>query len=244
MKISTTRLDSVSSTQDYAKRLAGEGAPEGTVVVARTQDQGRGRLVRRWLSPEGGLWFSMILRPACRPSQVAGLTLLAAVSIAEAVNAKTGVKAGIKWPNDILVGNKKLGGILTEMKTEMNVIDYVALGVGLNVNVDTVNFPHDLLMPATSLKEETGQELDIDEILDVCLENLTSDYGLFLSNFDDVMSRWKALSLVLGRRVIVAQPGRQIAGTAFDIDNDGALLVRDDEGATHIVHAGDLSILR
>lgn len=244
MKISIIKIDKVSSTQDYAKRLAGEGAPEGTAVVARTQTQGRGRLGRRWLSPEGGLWFSLILRPSCRPSEVAGLTLLAAVSVAEAVNAIADVKAGIKWPNDILVGRKKLGGILTEMKAEMNVVDYVVLGVGLNVNVETSRFPHDLLMPATSIKEEVGRELDLDDILDACLDNLARDYGLFRDNFNDIMSRWKALSMVLGRRVVVVQSGMRISGTAFDVDSGGALLVSDDQGVTHLVHAGDLSILR
>ncbi len=244
MKISKIKLEAVSSTQDYAKRLAAEGAPEGTVVVARIQERGRGRLGRRWLSPEGGLWFSLILRPSCAPARVSGLTLLAAVSVTEAINAKTSVNAGIKWPNDILIGGKKLGGILTEMTAAMNVVDYVVLGVGLNVNVETAEFPHDLLMPATSLKEETGRESDLDEILDAIMDNLTRDYGLFVGHFNDVMSRWKALSIVLGREVIVSQPGKRITGTAFDIDGDGALLVSDDQGATHIVHAGDLSILR
>ncbi len=244
MKISITKLETVSSTQDYAKRLAEEGAPEGTVVVARIQDHGRGRLGRRWLSPEGGLWFSLILRPSCPPAQVAGLTLLAAVSVAEAINEEAGAKAGIKWPNDILIGDKKLGGVLTEMTATMNVVDYVVVGIGLNVNVETDKFPHDLLMPATSLQEEISREVNLDEILDACLKNLERDYGLFGGNFNDVMSRWKALSLVLGRKVIVSQPGKRISGTAFDIDGDGALLVRDDQGATHVVHAGDLSILR
>jgi BirA family transcriptional regulator, biotin operon repressor / biotin---[acetyl-CoA-carboxylase] ligase len=244
MKISKVELSEVSSTQDYAKRLAEEGAPEGTVVVARIQEHGRGRLGRRWLSPEGGLWFSIILKPSCRPASVAGLTLLAAVSVAEAVNAKTGVMAGIKWPNDILIGGKKLGGILTEMKVERNVVDYVALGIGINVNVETSNFPHDLLMPATSILEEAGQESDLGAILDAILDNLARDYGLFRDNFNDIMSRWKSLSLVLGRKVTISQPGSQISGMAFDVDSDGALLIRDDQGVTHVVHAGDLSILR
>ncbi|MFA5867924.1 MAG: biotin--[acetyl-CoA-carboxylase] ligase [Actinomycetota bacterium] len=244
MKISITKLDTVSSTQDHAKHLAEGGATEGTVVVARVQDHGRGRLGRRWLSPEGGLWFSLILRPACPPARVAGLTLLAAVSVTEAINAETGVKAGIKWPNDILIGDKKLGGVLTEMTATMNVVDYVVMGIGLNVNVATDKFPHDLLMPATSLQEETSREANLDEILDVCLKNLARDYELFGGHFNDIMSRWKALSLVLGRQVTVSQPGKCISGTAFDVDGDGALLVSDDQGATHVVHAGDLSILR
>jgi BirA family biotin operon repressor/biotin-[acetyl-CoA-carboxylase] ligase len=244
MKISQVNLEETPSTQDYAKSLAENGASEGTVVKATTQARGRGRLGRRWLSPPGGLWFSVILRPVSRPSEITGLTLMAAVSIAEAVNTVTDVKAGIKWPNDILVGGKKLGGILTEMTAEMNRVRYVILGVGVNVNFNTSILPHDLLMPATSLEEETGREVDLDGLLEACLANLNRDYEGFRENFADIISRWKALSVVIGQNVVVSQPGRVISGIAVDIDKDGALLVKDGEGIDHLVHAGDLSIIR
>lgn len=244
MKTTTINLDEIPSTQDYAKSLAENGAPEGTVVKATTQARGRGRLGRRWLSPPGGLWFSVILRPVSRPSEITGLTLMAAVSIAEAVNSVTDVKAGIKWPNDILVGGKKLGGILTEMTAEMNRVRYVILGVGVNVNFNTAILPHDLLMPATSLEEETGREVDLDGLLEACLVNLNRDYEIFRENFAEIISRWKALSVVIGQNVVVSQPGLVISGIAVDIDKDGALLVKDSEGIDHLVHAGDLSIIR
>ncbi len=242
MKLLIERLNTVTSTQDRAREMAEAGAPEGTVVVARVQERGRGRLGRRWLSPSGGLWFSIILRPAISPARTTGLTLLAAVSVTEAVHQTTGITAGIKWPNDVLVNGKKLGGILTEMLVEMNTVRHVILGVGLNVNVDTSHFPIDLLMPVTSLMEETGREIDLDEMLRHCLDCLARDYGLFPDSFNDVLSRWKELSVVIGRRVTVSQPGQVIAGIAVDVDNSGALLVTDDDGQTHLVHAGDLSL--
>lgn len=244
MKIKTIKLDGIPSTQDYAKHLAEDGAPEGTVVTAKTQERGRGRLGRRWLSPEGGLWFSVILRPKNRPSEITGLTLLAAVSITEAINAVCSIKAGIKWPNDILIEGKKVGGILTELTSETNQVKYVILGVGVNVNLDVSVFPHDLLMPATSLQQETGTEVNLDELLNACLRNIDKDYEVFRDDFADILSRWKTLSVIIGKRVVVSQPGRVLSGVATDVDKDGALLVAADDGVSHLVHAGDLSIIR
>lgn len=244
MTLTINRLDEVSSTQESAKQLAEAGAVEGTVVVARTQERGRGRLGRRWLSPPGGLWFSIVLRPTCPPARVAGLTLLAAVSVANAVRSVTKIEAGIKWPNDILIGGRKVGGILTEMTAEMNVVKYVVLGVGLNVNIDTSGFPHDLLMPATSLKEEAGRQVDLEKLLKTCLKNLTADYKKLGDGFVEILERWKALSVVIGKKVKVSQPGTAIEGKAVAVHADGALEVVDGEGSSHIVHAGDLSILR
>jgi len=242
--LTINRLEEVISTQDSAKQLAEAGALEGTVVVARTQVRGRGRLGRRWLSPDGGLWLSIVLRPTCPPARVAGLTLLTAVSITEAVRKVAKVEAGIKWPNDILVNGKKLAGIITEMTAEMNVVKYVVLGIGLNVNVDTSEFPHDLLMPATSLREETGRPVDLERILKACLNNLVRDYTKLDDGFEDVLKRWTELSVVIGKEVKVSQPGQTIEGKAVGAHADGALEVVDADGVSHVVHAGDLSILR
>ena len=135
-----------------------------------------------------------------------------AVSITEAVRKVSGVEAGIKWPNDILVDGKKLAGIITEMTAEMNVVRYVILGIGLNVNVNTSEFPHDLLMPATSLKEETGRPVDLEKILKACLNNLVRDYAKLADGFEDVLARWTTLSVVIGKKVKVSQPDRRLRG--------------------------------
>lgn len=236
------RFKDVTSTQDVAKELAEAGAAEGTVVVAERQDKGRGRLGRKWLSPSGGLWFSIILRPNIPANDASRLTLMAAVAIAGALRDQAGIEAHIKWPNDVLVNGKKVCGILTEGGVRGHVLEYVAIGIGIDVNNNVDDLPSELLVPATTLKDEAGQELDLSELLNCCLRSLETEYK-DLHEFNLILSRWRMLSAVIDQRVSVSEQMKSVEGKAIDIDETGALLVADDNGTIHKILTGDLKIL-
>lgn len=236
-------LEVVTSTQDVAKDMASKGASEGTVVVAKKQTQGRGRLGRKWFSPEGGLWFSVILRPKIAPDEAPKITLLGAVSIAQAVREVTELKAQIKWPNDILIEDRKVAGILTEGSAVAGQLGFVLLGVGVNVNVDISTFPEGLLVPATSLSAESGKEIELPLLLQSCLKHLESYYAWLRADFEKILDEWRRLSAILGRRVRVSSLGETLEGVATDVDYEGALLLRVSSGEVKTVRTGDLSIL-
>lgn len=241
---SLERFESLGSTQDVAKERAAAGAPEGTVIVAGVQGRGRGRLGRHWFSPPGGLWFSVVLRPQVAASRISGITLMAAVAVAKAIGGTTRLDAGIKWPNDILLGGRKVAGILTEASVLGYRVNFVTLGIGINANVDVDAFPHDLLMPATSLAAELDREVDLDELLTACIKALGEEYERFAASPPGLLEEWRRRSVTLGRRVRVTQSGSVVEGEALDVDEAGALLVRDDRGDVREVRAGDLTILR
>ncbi len=235
-------FESVGSTMDETFRLAMDGAPEGTVVCAETQSKGRGRLGRSWVSPKGkGLYFSILLRPKFAPSQMAQLTLMTAVALSEAVERAAGVKADIKWPNDLLVGNRKLAGILTELRAEMDQVKFVVVGIGINVNADAK-----FLVPeATSLKIETGKTLGRVALLQEILRSFEAWYGRIERNgFAAVLDQWKSRAGTLKRRVRVTDAAGVVEGIAFDLDTDGGLLIRQDSGAVVKKMAGDVIQLR
>lgn len=237
-------LEAVTSTQDVAKDMASRGAPEGTVVVAKKQTQGRGRLGRKWFSPEGGLWFSVIMRPEIAPSEAPKITLLGAVSIARAVREVTELEAEIKWPNDILIKDQKVAGILTEGSAVSNQLSFVLLGVGINVNVDISIFPEGLLMPATSLSAEGGKEIELPLLLQSCLKHLESYYALLKTDFEKILGEWREFSAILGRQVRVSSLGEALEGVATDVDEQGALLLKVSSGEVKTVRTGDLFILK
>lgn len=231
-------FDSISSTMDMAQQLANKGAPEGTLVLAEAQTKGRGRLGRLWSSPKyKGIYLSLILRPAVSPAQTPMLTLMAAVSVAEAIRECCGLEPRIKWPNDILIHDKKIGGILTELNAEMDVARFVIIGVGLNANNDR----HALVAGATSLKEETQAPVNRVRLLQEFLRKLESNYlVLHRQGPAAVAQKWRALALTLGKRVKVVSQKTHMEGVAFDIDSDGALLIRNDSGLVQKMTAGDL----
>lgn len=236
-------LEAVTSTQDIAKDMALKGTPEGTVVVAKKQTQGRGRLGRKWFSPEGGLWFSVILRPDIAPGETPRITLLGAVSIAQAIREVTGLEAEIKWPNDILIKDRKVAGILTEANAIVEKINFILLGIGINVNVDTSIFPEDLLMPATSLSVESGKEIQLPLLLQSCLEYLQSYYAWLKTDFEKILGEWRNLSAILGRKVRVSALGETLEGIAVDVDEQGSLLLKVPSGEVMAIRTGDLFIL-
>ena len=234
--------DTVDSTMEVAFRLGMKGAREGTLVCAEGQSKGKGRLGRRWHSPKGkGIYISILLRPPLSPANVAQLTLLAAVAVCEAVRKVGCLCAGIKWPNDILVNNRKVAGILTELSAEMDRVRFVVVGIGVNVNT-----PLSALPPtATSLKEETGRKVSRVQLLQEILRFLELWYETLKGEgFAPVVQRWKELSLTLGRRVRVSDPSGQIEVEAVDLDEVGGLLIRDDRGMVARKTAGDVIHLR
>ncbi len=230
--------ETLTSTMDEAFKLGMEGAPEGTVVCAETQTKGRGRLGRNWASPKHkGVYLSIILRPKLSPAELAKLTLLSAVAVAEAVEKISGVAARIKWPNDLLIKNKKLAGILTELRAEVDQMKFVIVGIGLNVN----NTATQLVEGATSLRQEAGRAFSRVEVVQEILRAFERWYAhLDKKGFDDVIGAWKERSHTLGKRVKITDPAGVVEGVALDLDHDGGLLIRQDSGVVVKKMAGDV----
>ncbi|BCV24314.1 biotin--[acetyl-CoA-carboxylase] ligase [Gelria sp. Kuro-4] len=234
-------FETITSTNDVAKDLAERGAPEGTLVVAEEQKSGRGRRGRAWSSPPRvGIWASLLLRPAFLPSQAPLLTLTAAVAGAEAIRRVTGLTAGIKWPNDLLIGGRKVAGILMELSAEQDVVLYVILGIGINVN--TPSFPGELAALATSLYQERGESVSRRELLQAFLERFEFWYDRLPGEAEALRSRWRELSVTLGRRVTVTAPTFTVSGLARNIDREGALLLETETGDLVRILSGDVSL--
>lgn len=231
-------FEAVSSTMDIAIELGLKGSSEGTLILAETQTKGRGRLGRHWLSPEyKGIYLSLILRPKILPNQASILTLLSAVSVCEAVKEKTGLETKIKWPNDILLHNYKLGGILTELNAEMDAVHFVVIGIGLNVN----NEKNTLVTGATSLKEQKKENINRVELLQEILRRIEENYLLVQEKGNaQIIEKWNEYNVTLGKRVKIFFHKKHIVGEAIDIDLDGGLLVRNDAGLVQKVMAGDI----
>ncbi|PIQ86519.1 MAG: biotin--[acetyl-CoA-carboxylase] ligase [Candidatus Omnitrophica bacterium CG11_big_fil_rev_8_21_14_0_20_43_6] len=235
-------FDCLSSTMDLGMQLGMENAASGTAVLAESQIKGRGRLGRGWFSPKHkGIYFSLILRPKILPAACPILTLMSAVSICEAIKEVLGLDVQIKWPNDILIHNKKVAGILTEMNAEMDKVNFVVIGIGLNVNNDKKS----LLAQATSLKQEQGQEINRVALLQEILRKIENNYFILENNgAQEIIRKWRNFTLTLGTRVKVDYQGKHVEGQAIDIDSDGALLIRKDSGLTQKVSSGDVSACR
>ena len=224
--------DTISSTMDEAFRLAVDGAEEGTVICAEGQSKGRGRLGRTWSSPKGkGIDVSIILRPQVSPNAVSQITLLSAVAVCEAIKNASGLTAAIKWPNDLLINGKKCVGILTEMNAEIDRIKFVTVGIGVNVNTAA----NQLLPHATSLKNETRQNFSRVELLQEILRRIEYWYLQFQGKgFGEVVEKWKELSSTLGKHIRIVNAGQSIEGKAIDLDEDGGLVIRQDNTGTII----------
>lgn len=233
------------STNEVAFRLAEEGAAEGTVVVAEAQRRGKGRLGRQWVSPAGvNLYCSVILRPPVLPIRAPQLTFLSAVAVARAVAATTSLHPFIKWPNDLLINGMKVAGLLNEMSAETEKVNFIILGIGVNINMRREQFPADLRHPATSLFLEGGAEVSRLAFVRALLEALDALYADYLLHgYEPVRREWLALSNVLGRRVRVAFQESETTGVAAGIDEDGALLLQLADGRVERVLAGDVTIL-
>lgn len=238
-------LDAVVSTQEEVRKLAEEGAPHGTLVIAEEQTGGRGRQGRRWYSPPGkGIWMSLLLRPAQQPLSFAPqLTLLTAVAVCRAVRKVAGVDAGIKWPNDLLVHGRKLCGILVESVGEDELIRYAIAGIGIDVNLDERDIPAELLPVATSLQIENGHRFDRTELIGAALAEMEQLYALYIQEgFAPISHLWEALSVTLGRRITVKTPTGELAGLATGLDASGALTLLDDDGKMFAIFSGEVQL--
>ncbi|MFC1709046.1 biotin--[acetyl-CoA-carboxylase] ligase [Candidatus Omnitrophota bacterium] len=232
----------ITSTMDIAMDLGIKGCKEGVVVCAEGQYKGRGRLSRFWSSPKNrGVYLSIILRPEISPSESPKLTLISAVGVCQAIRSITKLDCFIKWPNDLILNNKKLGGILTEMSAEMDRVKFIIIGIGINVNT-----PHSLLISkSTSLREQLGERVSRIELTKQILRDIEKEYILFQKQgFGPIIKKWKELSTTLGHRVKVQFRKEHLEGQAIDIDTDGALLVKRDTGFVERVTAGDIVKVR
>ena len=238
-------FQSIGSTSDQAKALAEDGAGHGEVVVTEAQTGGRGRRGRSWVTaPRRNVAFSVVLRPSGLPTARAPeLTLVASLAICDALR-RAGVDAGIKWPNDVLVGGRKIAGILTELAAEPDQVHWVVVGVGVNVNARAEDFPPELRGLATSVLLERGQPAPRALFLAACLTLLEEWYDRHAEEgFEPIRAAWKERSVTLGREVMVQLDGRELVGRAEDLDATGALLVRSAAGVERVT-SGDVSLLR
>jgi BirA family biotin operon repressor/biotin-[acetyl-CoA-carboxylase] ligase len=233
---------SMDSTNSMAYQLALQGAEEGEIVVAESQKKGRGRLGRKWFSPPlSNLYLSVILRPEIPPQQASLVTLMAAVATAGAIHKFSGLQPTIKWPNDILLKNRKVAGLLNEIHSEMDRIHFVVLGIGVNLNMDEKMFSKEIRSLATSLKREMGQSISRKAFLQTLLEELEMWYETFLKEgAPAVLKAWRDKAQIQGRPVKVTSFGEVLLGTAIDVDSDGALVLETKEGERKRVVAGDV----
>ncbi|MDI9569268.1 MAG: biotin--[acetyl-CoA-carboxylase] ligase [Pseudomonadota bacterium] len=236
----------IDSTNLLAWRLAGEGAPEGAAVVADAQLQGRGRLNRSWISPPGAnVYVSLVLRPLIAPAAAPQLTLVAGVAVAELLSGWIPAGVRIKWPNDILIAGKKACGILTEMKSAAAAVDFIILGIGINVNMNREDFEPSLQETATSLKIAAGRPFDRLEVISALFSHLETWYRVFLSRgFPGVRETWLRHADILGRPIRATFKEEARTGVVTGIDADGTLIMKDTAGIIRRVLAGDIQLAK
>ncbi len=225
-------FDTTDSTNVIAEQKGYEGMPEGTLVIADNQSKGRGRSGRYWFSPEKkGIYMSLILRPRLLSADIPKITLMTAVVAAESISKLYDVDIRIKWPNDILVNEKKIAGILTTMNRDYNAERFIVVGIGINVNTEYNEFPDEIRSIATSLFIETDIAAGRTALVQSILELFEYYYGLFQSSdFGPIMSKWKELSQIVGKNVQIDLINNSITGEVIDIDSKGFLLVKNSAG--------------
>jgi BirA family biotin operon repressor/biotin-[acetyl-CoA-carboxylase] ligase len=236
-----------SSTNDRAMEIGQQGkGADGTVVIADAQERGRGRLGREWKSPPGvNLYFTVLLKPPLYPKEASVFTLMAAVAVVSAVREYLGLNAVIKWPNDILINSKKVSGILTEMKSDMDRINFVAVGIGVNVNMSLSSLPGDIRHIATSLKKEKGVSVNRVELLGKILSGFEYWYKAVLAGKKKaLLKEWLRFDSTVGSKISVKIQDRVISGVAEAINDRGELVVRLSSGEIETVSAGEVTILK
>lgn len=231
------RVGELGSTNDLARLMADAGLPERTVVVARCQTQGRGRHGRTWISPPGGLWCSIVLRPA-RDAGWGRLSLAMAVAVCEAVDEVAGIRSAIRWPNDVVTNGRKVAGILLEGASNA-----VVVGIGINANVPAETLPHAIRPGAASLHDIVGRTVGLDVLLETLRARVASWYAVWAAGGPQVLDAWTARDATRGTRIIADSQGGTIEGIADGADPDGALRIRLPAGDVRRVVAGDLAVL-
>jgi BirA family biotin operon repressor/biotin-[acetyl-CoA-carboxylase] ligase len=238
-------FDQLDSTNSEAYRMARKGGEEGEVIVANRQLRGKGRLGRTWLSPPGvNLYVSIILRPPIAPRNAPFITLMAAVATAKATKGISGLQPRIKWPNDLLIGGKKIAGLLNEMEYREEKVDFVILGIGININKTAEMMPVNMRSVATSLKEELGYDISRVELLSTLLREVEGEYRAFLrGETERIICQWEELSQMVGTLVEMRSFHEVIRGRVKGIGSDGSLLLSLPDGSHRRVIAGDISQL-
>jgi BirA family biotin operon repressor/biotin-[acetyl-CoA-carboxylase] ligase len=238
-------FDETTSTNDVAFALAIDGALDGTLVIADSQTKGKGRLDRKWFSPKGtSILASLIVRPKIPLSHSGNITLITTISIVQAIRHITNLTAMIKWPNDIIVNDRKVSGILVESKIEMNRANFFVVGFGVNVNIPKNDFPEEILETSTSLGIEGQQEVSRVQLLQEILYQLESRYTELMDGSIDFLQEWKNLSVTIGRRVKIERPDEILFAKALDIDKNGALIIQLDSGEIQSIMNDDLVRIR
>jgi BirA family biotin operon repressor/biotin-[acetyl-CoA-carboxylase] ligase len=235
-------FQTIDSTNNCAKAVANVGGVEGIVVIAEEQTAGKGRLGRSWLAnPEENLTFSLLLRPKVPPDFMNLIPLYAAVGVAQAVERITGLNVECKWPNDLLINKKKVAGILIEGSLQQNVIEYVVIGLGINVN--QTSFPDDLLQKATSLKLESNQQIDRTKLFKEILARLEANYHAFVNTGkESILPSWLERTTMINKPIILSQQGNILTGIVKGLSKDGGIVLRTN-GSEQTLFAGDVTIL-
>lgn len=235
-------LKTTGSTNDDARALGMAGAPHGSLVVSETQTQGRGRHDRIWVSPpKFGIYATVLLRPGLPPEDTPLITIATAVAVAEAVRQTTGIEPTIKWPNDLLVNGRKVAGVLTEASTTADAVEFVLVGIGINVNTPVAALPVRPLYPASSLAIESGHPVSRASLLAACLGRLEFWMDLLRSSNRDALSaRWMEFADMAGRAVTVSDMPGSVNGTVTGIAADGALLLETGDGRLLRILSGDI----
>ncbi|MGV8059158.1 MAG: biotin--[acetyl-CoA-carboxylase] ligase [Smithellaceae bacterium] len=236
----------IDSTNDEVFRLGGAGAPEGTVVLADSQTKGRGRMQRTWHSPAGSnIYTSLLLRPHFKPAAAPQISLVAGVAVAELLEQYCPGKIELKWPNDVLLKGKKVCGILAQMKTTADQVDFIVVGIGININIRQNQFPADICDMATSLSAETGKEISRQDLIISLYENFAKWYKELLKNgFTFIKEKWLSLTPMIGKNVQIIHFNETVTGKAIGIDDKGSLILFTARNEKIVISAGDASILK
>ncbi len=235
-------MKTVDSTNEEIKRLARQGAENGLVVAAEEQTAGKGRFSRTWSSEgNGGLYFSLLLRPELTPAEISSITLTAGYAVCLAIREYISLPAAIKWPNDVIIGRKKVCGMLTEMAAQSDKIDYIIIGIGVNVN--NASFPEVIAKKATSLFLETGHTVNREEFFVCVLRHLEKALSHFMVSVSiEDIEEFKQLCATMGREVTLERSGQLIKGKACDISPKGELIILTDEGEQLTVNSGEVTV--
>ncbi|MDP8298897.1 MAG: biotin--[acetyl-CoA-carboxylase] ligase [Candidatus Tantalella remota] len=234
--------ETIPTTNDKAYELAEKGSEEGTIIIAETQTKGKGRMGRTWTSPKGqGIYMSMILRPDVETDEIPAITLVAAAAVIAAVKKTSGLEPGTKWPNDVMIEGKKLCGILTEIKAQPDKVDFLILGIGINVNTPAGKLP----LEGTALKEKCGRRLSRLELIRQILREFEKRYDILQKKgFAALRDECKKVSLVLKKEIRVEEHHKTIKGVAVDIDEKGVLIVKTAKDGLKRIFSGDVVLCR
>jgi BirA family biotin operon repressor/biotin-[acetyl-CoA-carboxylase] ligase len=237
-------FDTIDSTNTKAKELAANGIEDGTIIISEEQTAGRGRFGRQWSSPKyKGIWFSVVLKPLIDPINASNITLIGAAAVCLALK-DLGIDTKIKWPNDILLNDKKVCGILTEMSSELNQINYLVMGIGINVNTSYDEFPRELTSSAASLKSETNAAISRQKLLASILEHFENLYDSYIkdNNLKSIIDVCRINSSLIGKKIQLYQKGVKISAKAIDITENGLLTIEHEDGHLENIISGEVSM--